>query len=193
MPNRHTERSLYLISYAKKEFQILTCASLRIRFFLSRYKPFKTSVTICMFVCRSVPCKTSAPSRLFPLPSLYLFVDALAFFVFALSRSLSLSRDATRHKLRSQINNAAVLLVPSRPCTRHYRRRSSPVAVYYGPGTLSVAWNDVPSTRILVQNLPVRQLPLIIIIIMRLERWVPSGRIWSGILSFHQLLLITKR
>jgi hypothetical protein len=122
-------------------------SSLRIRLFLSRYKPFKTSVTICMFVCRSVPCKTSAPSRLFPLPSLDLVVDALEFFVSALalslslSRSLARSRDATRHKLRSQINNAAVLLVPSRPCTRHYRRRSSPVAVYYGPGTLSVAWN----------------------------------------------------
>lgn len=66
---------------------------------------------------------------------------ARAFFVFALSLSLARSRDATRHKLRSQINNAAVLLVPSRPCSRHYRRRSSPVAVYYGPGTLSVAWN----------------------------------------------------
>jgi hypothetical protein len=98
-----------------------------------------------MYVCRSVPCKTCAPSRLFLLPSLNLLVDARAFLVFALSLSLSpslaRSRDATRHKLRSQINNAAVLLVPSRPCTRHYRRRSSPVAVYYGPGTLSVAWN----------------------------------------------------
>lgn len=107
---------------------------------------------------------------------------ARSLFLRSLSRSLARSRDATRHKLRSQINNAAVLLVPSRPCTRHYRRRSSPVAVYYGPGTLSVAWNEVPSTRILVQNLPVRQLPLII---MGLERWVPSGRIWSGILSVH--------
>jgi hypothetical protein len=117
-------------------------SSLRIRFFLSRYKPFKTSVTICMFVCRSVPCKTSAPSRLFPRStssstrSRSLFLCSLS-----LARSLARSRDATRHKLRSQINNAAVLLVPSRPCTRHYRRGSSPVAVYYGPGTLSVAWN----------------------------------------------------
>jgi hypothetical protein len=79
------------------------------------------------------PPSTSSSTR-----SSSLFLRSLSL---SLSRSLARSRDATRHKLRSQINNAAVLLVPSRPCTRHYRRRSSPVAVYYGPGTLSVAWN----------------------------------------------------
>jgi len=107
----------------------------------------------------------------------------------SLSRSPARSRDATRHNLRSQINNAAVLLVPSRPCTRHYRRWSSPVAVYYGPGTLSVAWNAGS----LLHGFWSRIFQFAIcrlLLLWGLERWVPSGRIGSGILEFTNCCLL---